>query len=218
MRLVALTTAVITGALGLAVYTPTQALAAPAEEKKESKVVTVKAGDSLSKIAKANDTNYKRLFDANTKISHPDVIHPGDKIRVPAKDEKLTSRALPAAPTAAPVASTPVAAPAPAQTYYATPAPQRAATTSNAQPADSNVDGGVWDQLAQCESGGNWAINTGNGYYGGLQFTQSSWEAAGGSGSPQNASKAQQIAAAENLQSMQGWGAWPACSSKLGLR
>ncbi|GAA1133562.1 resuscitation-promoting factor Rpf [Citricoccus alkalitolerans] len=74
-----------------------------------------------------------------------------------------------------------------------------------------------WDALAQCESGGNWSINTGNGYYGGLQFSPSSWSAAGGSGMPHQASKAEQIRVAENLLSMQGWGAWPACSAKLGL-
>jgi hypothetical protein len=76
----------------------------------------------------------------------------------------------------------------------------------------------VWDQLAQCESGGNWSINTGNGYYGGLQFSQSSWNAAGGSGSPADASREEQIRVAETLQAMQGWGAWPSCSSQLGLR
>src|SRR5699024_8289584 len=74
-----------------------------------------------------------------------------------------------------------------------------------------------WDRLAECESGGDWSINTGNGYYGGLQFSQQSWEAAGGSGSPANASKQEQINVAENLQSMQGWGAWPSCSAQLGL-
>jgi hypothetical protein len=76
----------------------------------------------------------------------------------------------------------------------------------------------VWDRLAQCESGGNWSINTGNGFFGGLQFTQSSWSAAGGSGSPQNASRSEQIRVASHLQQMQGWGAWPTCSRKVGLR
>lgn len=65
--------------------------------------------------------------------------------------------------------------------------------------------------MAQCESGGNWNINTGNGYYGGLQFSQSSWNAAGGSGNPANASKAEQIRVAENLLAMQGPSAWPNC-------
>ncbi|MGU3411980.1 transglycosylase family protein [Microbacterium sp. M1A1_1b] len=79
------------------------------------------------------------------------------------------------------------------------------------------ADGSTWDALAQCESGGNWAINTGNGYYGGLQFTQSTWTANGGSGSPANASRETQIAVAEHVLASQGWGAWPACSAKLGL-
>ncbi|WP_026538531.1 LysM peptidoglycan-binding domain-containing protein [Arthrobacter sp. 9MFCol3.1] len=76
----------------------------------------------------------------------------------------------------------------------------------------------TWDSLAQCESGGNWATNTGNGYAGGLQFSASTWAAHGGTGSPANASRAQQIAVAERVQASQGWGAWPACAAKLGLR
>ncbi|MEU0934809.1 transglycosylase family protein [Embleya sp. NPDC005971] len=75
----------------------------------------------------------------------------------------------------------------------------------------------TWDKVAQCESGGNWSINTGNGYYGGLQFTQSTWRANGGTGSPQNASKAEQIRVAENVLRTQGPGAWPVCSVKAGL-
>jgi resuscitation-promoting factor RpfB len=75
----------------------------------------------------------------------------------------------------------------------------------------------VWDELAQCESGGNWAINTGNGYYGGLQFTLSTWQAYGGSGYPNEASREAQIAVAERVQAAQGWGAWPACAAELGL-
>ncbi|HRO30235.1 MULTISPECIES: resuscitation-promoting factor Rpf [Micrococcaceae] len=75
----------------------------------------------------------------------------------------------------------------------------------------------TWDALAQCESTGNWSINTGNGYYGGLQFSPSTWRAFGGSGMPHQASKAEQIRVAENTLAAQGWGAWPACSAKLGL-
>ena len=90
-----------------------------------------------------------------------------------------------------------------------------AATVS--MPAANAVDGATWDALAQCESGGNWSINTGNGFYGGLQFTQQSWNGVGMSGSPANATRAQQIEAGERLLAIQGWGAWPACSAKLGL-
>ncbi|MFC4397768.1 transglycosylase family protein [Arthrobacter sedimenti] len=86
------------------------------------------------------------------------------------------------------------------------------ATAANAATPTS-----TWDALAQCESGGNWSINTGNGFSGGLQFTSSTWSAYGGTGSPQNASREQQIAVAERVQASQGWGAWPSCSSQLGL-
>ncbi|MDN5574218.1 MAG: transglycosylase family protein, partial [Micrococcales bacterium] len=74
-----------------------------------------------------------------------------------------------------------------------------------------------WDALAECESGGNWSINTDNGFSGGLQFTPQTWAGFGGQGSPENASKSEQIAVAERVQAEQGWGAWPACSAKLGL-
>jgi phage tail protein X len=87
-----------------------------------------------------------------------------------------------------------------------------------AAPAASADTGSAWDRLAQCESSGNWAINTGNGFSGGLQFTPSTWRAFGGQGLAHHASREQQIAVAERVLSKQGWGAWPACSRKLGLR
>ncbi|CAN5656537.1 hypothetical protein BH24ACT4_BH24ACT4_16270 [soil metagenome] len=82
----------------------------------------------------------------------------------------------------------------------------------------SAPSGGPWDSLAACESGGNWSINTGNGYYGGLQFSASTWRAFGGSGMPHENSRGAQIAVAQRVQASQGWGAWPSCSSQLGLR
>jgi uncharacterized protein YabE (DUF348 family) len=85
-------------------------------------------------------------------------------------------------------------------------------------PSSSVASGSVWDRLAKCESGGNWSINTGNGYYGGLQFSASTWRAYGGSGLPHQNSRGQQIAIAQKLQAAAGWGQWPACSRKLGLR
>lgn len=81
--------------------------------------------------------------------------------------------------------------------------------------------GSVWDSIAQCESGGNWAINTGNGYYGGLQFAASTWSAYGGgqyAPTANLATREQQIAIAQKVQAAQGWGAWPACTARLGLR
>ena len=77
----------------------------------------------------------------------------------------------------------------------------------------------MWDQVAQCESGGNWSINTGNGFFGGLQFTNSTWRGFGGgqfADTPNHASREQQIAVAERVLAGQGWGAWPSCSRKAG--
>ncbi|WP_458116706.1 transglycosylase family protein [Arthrobacter sp. D2-10] len=93
--------------------------------------------------------------------------------------------------------------------------------TPEPAPAAVVSGGGAWDALAQCESGGNWSINSGNGYYGGLQFSESSWLGAGGgkyAPLPHQASRAEQIATAEVLKQNGGWGHWPSCSSKLGLR
>lgn len=95
-------------------------------------------------------------------------------------------------------------------------------STSEVTPTDTTgnpaASGTVWDQLAQCESGGNWQANTGNGYYGGLQFSLESWRGVGGTGYPHEATKEEQIKRAEMLRQSQGWNAWPACSLKLGLR
>jgi len=80
----------------------------------------------------------------------------------------------------------------------------------------SAASASTWDSVAQCESSGNWSINTGNGYYGGLQFSQSTWAASGGlqyAARADLASKAQQIAIAENTLAGQGWGAWTCAAS-----
>ena len=89
------------------------------------------------------------------------------------------------------------------------------AATGNAVAAD----GGVWDRIARCESGGDWHISTGNGYYGGLQFSASTWRAYGGTAyapTADRASKDQQIAVATKVQRAQGWNAWPTCSARAG--
>lgn len=87
-------------------------------------------------------------------------------------------------------------------------------------PTASAAPDSDWDRLAQCEAGGNWAINTGNGYYGGLQFNAGTWNAYGGqqyAATANQATREQQIAIAERVLANQGWGAWPACSARLGL-
>lgn len=198
---------------GFAVFGFLAVLAAPssahAEEQTqttvpEPKIVEVVKGDSLSKIATANETTYVRIFDANEEIKDPNVIYPGQKLRIPRADEQLVSRALP------------VAAPAPKTVKKA--APRQAKVSQASAPAVS--DGSVWDRLARCESGGNWAINTGNGYYGGVQFDRGTWLSNGGGAYAPRADLAtreQQIEIASVLQSRRGWSPWPACARKLGL-
>nr|MCH9768913.1 transglycosylase family protein [Actinomycetes bacterium] len=81
-------------------------------------------------------------------------------------------------------------------------------------------NGATWDALSRCEAGGNWAINTGNGYFGGVQFDQNTWERSGGLRYAQRADLAtreEQIAIAEITRSRQGWGAWPTCSGRIGV-
>ncbi|MFZ1361171.1 MAG: transglycosylase family protein [Candidatus Saccharimonadales bacterium] len=166
-------------------------------------MVTVTPGDTLSSIAEAHDTTYPRLFDANESIAHPDYINPGQELRVPTADEELPDRM--AAVVSVPVVAQSVAV---SQRTY-TPAPAPA------------VGGGVWDRLAQCEAGGNWAINTGNGYSGGLQFAPGTWTGNGGgvyAPTAGQASREQQIAIAEKLVAKSGYNSWPACADKLGLR
>lgn len=210
MRSIAVVAALSLGALTLGFSAPTAHAAATKASTKapEAHMVAIQPGDNLSAIADANKTTVQRLYAANTSIDNPDLIFPGEQLRVPTDDEQLADRPLPAtyvAPVvtqAAPAAPVAVAPKASASSYV----------------APVVASGSVWDELAQCESGGNWAINTGNGFYGGLQFTVSSWQAMGGSGLPSDASREEQIARAEALQARQGWGAWPACSAKLGLR
>jgi hypothetical protein len=92
---------------------------------------------------------------------------------------------------------------------------------AGAEAATAAATGTVWDDIAECESGGNWAINTGNGYYGGLQFLGSTWQNYGGgdfAARADLATREQQIVVAERIRDDVGYGAWPACTRRLGLR
>ncbi|AWB82288.1 resuscitation-promoting factor [Corynebacterium yudongzhengii] len=103
----------------------------------------------------------------------------------------------------------------------ATPAAEQDHGGNTGAPAPAVANGGVWDRLAQCESGGNWSIDTGNGFSGGLQFHPQTWAAYGGTAyapTAAQASREQQIAVAEKVQAGQGWGAWPACTASMGIR
>ena len=199
----ALFAAVATTHTAFAAETPTTA-----KQQKET-VVTVAPGDFLEKIAQAHNTTYLRLFYANDSIANPDMIYPGQQLRIPDADEQLAERPLPQAVVVTPSQ--------PANVSSSTPS----VTTTAPAVTPAVATGSAWDSLAQCEAGGNWAINTGNGYYGGLQFSASTWTAYGGGVYAQTANLAtreQQIAIAEKVLAGQGWGAWPSCSSQLGLR
>jgi Transglycosylase-like domain len=121
------------------------------------------------------------------------------------------------APTTTAAPPAPAPEPAPAPVAEPAPAPAPAPVTSGGGYADPN-NPAAWDRLAQCEAGGNWATNTGNGYYGGIQFSLGSWQAVGGTGRPDQASRETQIAMGQRLYNQGGWGHWPACTRKLGYR
>ena len=177
---------------------------------------TVKQGDTLSAIAahaygKAAD--WPAVWWANRhQLPNPNVIAAGQRLRLPASGQVPTwmARAAQAAVPAAPSAPAPVAAVSVPQA-----AAHAVAPVSTAVPASS---GGVnWSAIAACESGGNWSANTGNGFYGGLQFTEQTWLGYGGgqyASSANQATAAQQIAVAQRVLAGQGIGAWPVCGAR----
>lgn len=171
--------------------------------KPADKTVTVQPGDTLTKIGEDNNTTYVRLYDANPNINDPDLIYPGDSVKIPAADEQLADRPLPEKVQAAIAAAPQALQQSPRRVAY--------------QPTGVTPSGSVWDALAQCESGGNWAINTGNGYYGGLQFTHGTWGGYGGYADANLAPREVQIEKASQIQAARGWSPWPACAAKLGL-
>lgn len=230
MRLVAMTAALLS--VGLISTSGAVAHAATPTDQNGPQpssdvIVTVNPGDYLYKIATEHNSTVQKLYDANTQINDPDLIYPGQQFRVPDPNEQLPNREMPAdSVTAAEskaeldAAAASAAAPAPAPTPA--PAPARPAPKPVASEAESPAapSGGVWDRIAACESSGDWSINTGNGYYGGLQFTASTWNAYGGQSYASRAdlaSRSDQIAVAKKVQASQGWGAWPVCSKKAGV-
>ena len=141
----------------------------------------------------------------------PDAPAP-DAPPPPAPDAPPPPADLPPAPDAPPppapeAAPAPDAPPPPAPPADEAPAPEPAKAPVKAYSVN-------WDAIAACESGGNWAISTGNGYSGGLQFTPSTWRSNGGSGSANGASREEQIRVAENVLHSQGIGAWPVCGRR----
>jgi hypothetical protein len=173
-------------------------------------------GQGLQQIATkygfTGDEAYRVLFDANPQLEELRLQRSGITIRIPRCQERMYRRKLPKPP------------PEPEEEEAADEASEASESEevadSDSGPKDDAPavpDDSVWDALAQCESGGNWSINTGNGYYGGLQFSLSSWQAVGGSGYPHENSREEQIKRGKILQERQGWGAWPSCAAELGL-
>jgi LysM repeat protein len=164
------------------------------------KIHEVQAGESLSLIAEEHGLEtWRPLWDANAELSHPDVIDIGQKLVVP--EGPVPERPLPEAVT---VVAAPAAVPAPVRNQV------RAAVKP--VPAPAAVGGGIDATLARIrakESGGNYATNTGNGYYGAYQFDQRTWRGVGGSGLPSQASPAEQDMRARMLYERRGCSPWP---------
>lgn len=165
---------------------------------------TVQQGDTLSVIAAhayGNAADWPAVWWANRhQVPNPNVIAAGQRLQLPASGQvpTLMARAAQAAIPARSAASAPAAA----------------APVSTAAPASSG--GANWSAIAACESGGNWSANTGNGFYGGLQFSEQTWLGYGGgqyASSANLATSAQQIAVAERVLAGQGIGAWPVCGA-----
>jgi len=167
---------------------------------------TVKAGDTLSSIARheyGSAAAWPALWWVNRhKVHNPEMIRVGQRLTLSSWHPHkawLNGAALAAVPASAP--APPVSASAPA---------------AGAAPVPASSGGVNWSAVAACESGGNWSTNTGNGFYGGLQFTEGTWLANGGgqyASSADLATPAQQIAVAERVLASQGIGAWPVCGT-----
>jgi hypothetical protein len=175
---------------------------------------TVRPGDTLSGIARheyGKSADWPAIWWANRhQISNPNMISAGARLRLPSHHQLRSVLARAGAAVKGGRTAARSSAPSPSDVSTA----NTSAPAVSAVPASS---GGVnWYAIANCESGGNWAANTGNGFYGGLQFTESTWLANGGgqyAPSANEASPSQQIAVAERVLASQGIGAWPVCGA-----
>jgi LysM repeat protein len=178
---------------------------------------TVHQGDTLSSIAArtyGSSADWPAVWWANrTQVRDPNLLLVGQRIQLPASGHVTASMARAARAAIAPQSPAPAADPGPVSTVQSD--PSAAAPVYASAPASSS-DGVNWNAIAACESGGNWSIDTGNGFYGGLQFTQQTWLAYGGgqyAASANQASESQQIAVAQQVLAGQGIGAWPVCGA-----
>ncbi len=190
----------------------------PAAAQHAAQNYTVQSGDTLSAIAAheyGRAADWPAVWWANRhQVKNPSLIATGQRLTLPASGTVapwLARAATAAIPAAAPAPAKPSSATAAASSAPADPAPAPAPA-----PAASSAGGVNWSAIAACESGGNWSADTGNGYYGGLQFTEGTWLGYGGgqyASSANLASPAEQIAVAERVLAGQGIGAWPVCGA-----
>jgi LysM repeat protein len=179
---------------------------------------TVRSGDTLSAIAAheyGRAADWPAVWWANRhQVKNPSLIATGQRLTLPASGAVapwLARAANAAIPGAAPASAKRSSATSTASSAPADPAPAPASA-----PAGGSADGVNWSAIAACESGGNWSADTGNGFYGGLQFSEGTWLGYGGgayASSANLASPAEQIAVAERVLAGQGIGAWPVCGA-----
>lgn len=186
---------------------------------------TVRPGDSLSAIAAhayGDSADWPAVWWANrSQVADPNMIAAGQRLRLPASGQvpawmaKAASAAI-GATESVPAASATESAPAASASTPPTQSPAAAQADAPAPASSASSGGANWSAIAACESGGNWSANTGNGFYGGLQFTQQTWLAYGGgqyAASANLATPGQQVAVAQQVLAGQGIGAWPVCGA-----
>lgn len=198
-----MTRLVATVAAALTLAAPIPHAYASSERFDAPKKVTVRRGDVLSELFADTVGGWTRAAYIN-RLDDPSLIRPGDVLVVPERDGR---RWVPPRPEQKASRSW--------QPFSSASSSPESPSGSSSASSSSATDGHNWDAVAACESGGDWQANTGNGYYGGLQFSLASWRAVGGFGYPHQASKATQIAMAERLLAAQGAGAWPHCGAYL---
>jgi hypothetical protein len=197
--------AVIGGAAGVALLVGPVALA---------NAIVPKDGDTNDRVEAAAESETS-IINLRRQSSELDRARAGALLSL-----RTTTTAPPTTTTTAPPTTTTTTTAPPTTTTTAPPPPP----TEPPPPDQGGALGdpanyASWDALAECESGGDWSINTGNGYYGGLQFSLSSWQAVGGPpGLPSDYPRETQIQMGQRLHAQQGWGAWPHCSAELGYR
>jgi phage tail protein X len=179
----------------------------PAAAHHDASSYRVRAGDTLSQIAAheyGRAADWPAIWWANRRqVPNPGLISVGQRLRLPGTPQVRSWLARAAQAEASSAAVAPASG-------------QASAPVTATGPVPASASGVNWAAIAACESGGNWSANTGNGFYGGLQFTQGTWDAYGGgqyASSANQATPAQQMAVANRVAAGQGIGAWPVCGA-----